>query len=82
MMTSESVEAAVARLRPLLQTEGCDISLDQCVREFEAGLITWALRVSNGNKSRAAALLQVKRSTFGDRIARCGLERAATGETL
>jgi two-component system, NtrC family, response regulator HydG len=49
------------------------ISLDERVREFEAGLISWALRVSRGNKSQAARLLKIKRSTLGDRINRCGL---------
>jgi len=29
--------------------------------------------VSDGNKSRAAELLNIKRSTLGDRIARCGM---------
>ncbi len=48
------------------------IALDDRLRELEASLITWALKVSNGNKSRAAELLQIKRSTLGDRIARCG----------
>jgi DNA-binding NtrC family response regulator len=37
-------------------------------------LITWALRASSGNKSKAAELLQIKRSTLGDRIRRLGLE--------
>jgi transcriptional regulator with GAF, ATPase, and Fis domain len=50
------------------------IALDDRIREFESNLISWALRVSKGNKSKAAELLQVKRSTLGDRIARCGLE--------
>jgi len=49
------------------------ISLDAKVREFEASLITWALDATHGNKSKAAALLQIKRSTLGDRIVRCGL---------
>jgi two-component system, NtrC family, response regulator len=53
------------------------IALDDRIRELESNLISWALRVSKGNKSRAAELLQVKRSTLGDRIARCGLESAA-----
>ena len=52
------------------------ISLDDRVREFESSLIRWALRVTHGNKSRAAALLQIKRSTLGDRIVRCGLNEA------
>jgi DNA-binding NtrC family response regulator len=34
--------------------------------------------VSHGNKSRAAELLQIKRSTLGDRINRCGLGRVET----
>jgi DNA-binding NtrC family response regulator len=50
------------------------ISMNDRVREFEANLITWALKASNGNKSKAAELLQVKRSTLGDRIKHCGLE--------
>jgi len=51
------------------------ISLDERVREFEAGLISWALTVARGNKSKAARLLMVKRSTLGDRINRCRLGR-------
>jgi len=51
------------------------VSLDERLRELEASLIGWALRVSNGNKSKAAELLQIKRSTLGDRINRCGLGR-------
>jgi DNA-binding NtrC family response regulator len=58
-------------------TEGiASISLDDRLREVEAGLIRWALKVSGGNKSRAAELLQIKRSTLGDRINRCGLGAA------
>jgi DNA-binding NtrC family response regulator len=49
------------------------ISLDDRLRELEANLIRWALHVTGGNKSRAAALLKVKRSTLGDRINRCGI---------
>jgi transcriptional regulator with GAF, ATPase, and Fis domain len=53
------------------------IPLDDRIRELESNLISWALKVSKGNKSKAAELLQVKRSTLGDRIARCGLENSA-----
>ena len=56
------------------------ISLDDRVREFEASLIAWALRASGGNKSKAAALLRIKRSTLGDRINRCGLGRRGPTE--
>ena len=55
------------------------ISLDERVREFEAGLISWALTVARGNKSKAARLLKVKRSTLGDRINRCGLGHSQIG---
>lgn len=53
------------------------VSLDDRLKEVEASLITWALKVSGGNKSKAAELLRIKRSTLGDRINRCGLGRAA-----
>jgi DNA-binding NtrC family response regulator len=53
--------------------DAAPISLDDRLREVEANLIGWALKVSGGNKSRAAELLQIKRSTLGDRINRCGL---------
>jgi DNA-binding NtrC family response regulator len=49
------------------------VSLDDRLMELEANLIRWALHVTGGNKSRAAALLKVKRSTLGDRIHRCGI---------
>ena len=64
---------------PATVTEAAPISLDDRLREVEANLIGWALKVSGGNKSRAAELLQIKRSTLGDRINKCGLggERAA-----
>jgi transcriptional regulator with PAS, ATPase and Fis domain len=53
------------------------ISLDERLKEVEANLIGWALKVTDGNKSKAAALLNIKRSTLGDRIARCGLAETA-----
>jgi len=55
------------------------VSLDDRIRELESNLIGWALKVSRGNKSKAAELLQIKRSTLGDRINRCGLGRAGNG---
>jgi transcriptional regulator with GAF, ATPase, and Fis domain len=60
------------------------ISLDDRLREVEANLIGWALKASKGNKSRAAELLQIKRSTLGDRIKHCGLDRipVQSGESL
>lgn len=79
MMTKETVQPlTTASTIPPLAVGGngvAPISLDDRLRELEASLITWALAVSRGNKSKAARLLQVKRSTLGDRINRCGLGR-------
>jgi len=61
-----------------LPQDAAPVSLDDRIRELEANLIGWALKVSHGNKSRAAELLQIKRSTLGDRINRCGLGRVET----
>jgi DNA-binding NtrC family response regulator len=70
---------------PLPTAPAAPIALDDRLRELESNLILWALKVSNGNKSRAAELLQIKRSTLGDRINRCGLgheaEPASPAET-
>ena len=49
------------------------VSLDDRIREVETNLIGWALKTTDGNKSKAAALLRVKRSTLGDRIKKLGL---------
>ena len=57
--------------------ESAPVSLDERLRELESNLIAWALKASAGNKSRAAELLHIKRSTLGDRIARCGLAATA-----
>jgi DNA-binding NtrC family response regulator len=72
-------DTAVAAL-PEAPAADTPISLDDRIRELEASLIGWALKTSNGNKSRAAELLQVKRSTLGDRINRCGLGHAVAPE--
>jgi two-component system response regulator AtoC len=69
--------SAVAQASALPQ-EAAPVSLDDRIRDLEANLIGWALKVSHGNKSRAAELLQIKRSTLGDRINRCGLGRVET----
>jgi transcriptional regulator with GAF, ATPase, and Fis domain len=55
------------------------VSLDRRLREVEANLIIWALKMAGGNKSKAASLLDIKRSTLGDRIARCGLTAEDVG---
>jgi DNA-binding NtrC family response regulator len=60
---------------PAIPQQAVPIALDGRLREMESNLIAWALKMSHGNKSRAAELLQIKRSTLGDRINRCGLGR-------
>jgi len=54
------------------------VSLDDRLREVETNLISWALKVSGGNKSKAAELLQIKRSTLGDRIKKLDLAHLAS----
>ena len=49
-------------------------SLDDRIHAIERALITSALEQARGNKSQAAKLLGVKRSTLGDRIARLSIE--------
>ena len=49
------------------------MSLDDRLMQIESGLIGWALGLTDGNKSKAAAILKIRRSTLGDRINRCRL---------
>jgi DNA-binding NtrC family response regulator len=56
------------------------ISLDARLRDLEISLISWALKASHGNKSRAAEMLQIKRSTLGDRIRLLGLDHHESGD--
>ena len=74
--------AARAGAPPVAAGPPAAISLDDRLLQVEQDLIAWALKVAEGNKSRAAALLNIKRSTLGDRIARCGLSepRDVSGE--
>jgi DNA-binding NtrC family response regulator len=74
-----SQEPAPAAALPC-NNELSPVSLDDRLREFEIHLISWALRITAGNKSRAAKLLKIKRSTLGDRMSRCGLTNDGTDE--
>ena len=51
------------------------VSLEDHLHRVETDMIRWALRAAQGNTTRAARLLKMKRSTLHDRITRCGLRR-------
>ena len=67
---------------PVVETHGSpsSVSLDERLHDVEQGLIRWAMKVSSGNKSKAAELLRIKRSTLGDRIKKLGLSSLASDE--
>jgi len=67
---------------PIVETHShpSSISLDDRLKEVESNLISWALKVSGGNKSKAAELLNIKRSTLGDRIKKLGLGHLETAD--
>ncbi len=69
--------------QPILETHGhpSAVSLDDRLKDVESNLITWALKVSGGNKSKAAELLSIKRSTLGDRIKKLDLGHLEAGES-
>jgi len=73
MLAQDLDQPIATTLAEALPREATPIALDDRLRELESSLITWALRMSAGNKSKAAELLKIKRSTLGDRINRCGL---------
>jgi DNA-binding NtrC family response regulator len=79
----DKLQSTLARTTPAADSgqEVVPISLDEQIREVESTLIGWAMRVSHGNKSRAADLLKVKRSTLGDRINRCGIRQVDRAES-
>src|SRR5262245_39098558 len=70
---AQPADVAIPQTPATLSQRAAPVALDDRLRDLESSLITWALKVSKGNKSRAAELLQIKRSTLGDRINRCGL---------
>ena len=68
---------------PIVETHAhpSSVSLDERLRDVEMNLIGWALKVTGGNKSKAAELLQIKRSTLGDRIKKLGLTHLESAES-
>lgn len=73
MIAQDANQPTLVSVPPALTSEPTPIALDDRLRELESSLIAWALKVSHGNKSKAAELLRIKRSTLGDRINRCHL---------
>jgi two-component system response regulator AtoC len=68
---------------PILETHAnpSAVSLDDRLKDVESNLISWALKVSGGNKSKAAELLNIKRSTLGDRIKKLDLTHLEASDT-
>lgn len=58
------------------------ISLDDQLRALESRLIAEALAATNGNKTRAAEMLRIERSTLSDRIKRLGLQPTSVASWL
>jgi transcriptional regulator with GAF, ATPase, and Fis domain len=63
----------------LAASPAAPMSLYDRLHELEVESIVWALKATHGNKSKAAALLNVKRSTLGDRIKKLDLEHLESG---
>jgi DNA-binding NtrC family response regulator len=63
---------------PVPAPEG-SMSLYDRIHQVEVATIVWALKATRGNKSRAAALLNIKRSTLGDRIKKLDLAHVESG---
>ncbi|MEE8398492.1 MAG: sigma-54 dependent transcriptional regulator [Desulfobacterales bacterium] len=60
----------------LLAAEGA--SLDKAVKDYERKLIVGALEKSNGVKSKAARLLNIKRTTLVEKIKKQNIEKSAS----
>jgi DNA-binding NtrC family response regulator len=83
VLFDREVLAAARDRRAADQARDLPVSLDDRLREVEAALISWALGAAQGNRSQAAELLRIKRSTLADRIVRCGLtNRSAPSESV
>jgi two-component system, NtrC family, response regulator AtoC len=50
------------------------LNFNTVVSELERRLITRSLQLSNGNKKKAASLLQLKRTTFVEKLKRMGMD--------
>jgi transcriptional regulator with GAF, ATPase, and Fis domain len=73
------VEVAVTAPAPAVSEPEGSVSLYDRIHQVEVAAIVWALKAAQGNKSKAAALLNVKRSTLGDRIKKLDLGHLESG---
>jgi DNA-binding NtrC family response regulator len=74
IMFRAAAQPPTSGLEDALPREVGPISLDARLGELERSLITWALKACDGKASRAAKLLQIKRSTLQDRMKRYHLD--------
>jgi DNA-binding NtrC family response regulator len=58
---------------PVAEASAAPVSFEGRLRDLERSLLDWALEASHGNKSRAAELLELKRSTLTDHLRKHGL---------
>ena len=63
---------------PAVRRGPLSISLEERLREVECHLISRALDAAGGNKTKAADLLMIKRSTLSGRIQKCGCSPEAS----
>jgi len=66
--------ASTAELSQWVGSSEETISLEDSLQEFENKLLAWALERSGGNKSLAARLLKLSRSTFRSKLTKHGLD--------
>ena len=78
-VTGARPKAAATALPAVLPAPDGPVSLYERIHAVEIASITWALKTAQGNKSKAAALLNVKRSTLGDRIKKLDLGHLESG---
>ncbi|MCE5193985.1 MAG: sigma-54 dependent transcriptional regulator [Nitrospiraceae bacterium] len=52
-----------------------DIDFEKCIQDYEKHLITHALKSEKGNKSQAAKLLNIKRTTLIEKIKRLNIQK-------
>lgn len=71
----EHEENVIARGYDKLSSHDCGFSLDKSVEQFETNLIVDALKKSGFNKTKAAGILGLTRSTFRYKLQKVPLER-------